>query len=100
MMYRYLAKIPTNFQVSLKICSIIIFVFFAQASSVTSGHPFYYFTVFLIFFNVTVNPFIYATKHDAVRNQLMLWLGRRTESSDATQSQIDGKTRSGPPPVE
>ena len=53
----------------------------------------YYPAMFLIYLNVCLNPFIYATKHDGVKRQLarlMMVCHKRSDVADVTESRDNG----------
>ena len=62
-----------------------------QVGGVQSTDPAYYVSVVFIFTNVLINPFIYAAKHDDVKNQLSSWL--RCKKVDNIQLTNGGNTR-------
>lgn len=67
----------------------LYYFFFLMHSTLLSSLGIYYFTVFVIFLNVCLNPFIYAAKHDVVKNRLlgMLHLGRFRQLQQSTTTE-------------
>ena len=70
-------------------CPINVYSLIVTISGPTSNSAIvYYPMVFLIYFNVCVNPFIYATKHEGVRHQLARLIDCRkpNDAGDASAS--------------